>query len=118
MMAQFGVPRVYGSGLAIVRTLLEQPRANAENHLSVRAVEEESEWLIAACVGSCWQSSAADWSTCTDAVGEDGGECTTYINAATTSCPASIVDAGACSGNQPDGGVTLIYFALAQTFCE
>ena len=48
MMAQFGVPRVYGSGLAIVRTLLEQPRANAENHLSVRAVEEESELALLA----------------------------------------------------------------------
>jgi len=47
-MAQFGVPRVYGSGLAIVRTLLEQPRANAENHLSVRAVEEESELALLA----------------------------------------------------------------------
>jgi hypothetical protein len=48
MMAQFGVPRVYGSGLAIVRTLLEQPRAHAENHLSVRAVEEESELALLA----------------------------------------------------------------------
>jgi hypothetical protein len=44
MMAQFGVPRVYGSGLAIVRTLLEQPKANAENHLS--ADEEESEMAL------------------------------------------------------------------------
>jgi hypothetical protein len=48
MMAQFGVPRVYGSGLAIVRTLLEQPRANAETHLCVRAVEEESELALLA----------------------------------------------------------------------
>jgi hypothetical protein len=42
MMAQLGVPRVYGSGLALVRTLLEQPKADAEN-LGVRAAEEESE---------------------------------------------------------------------------
>jgi hypothetical protein len=48
MMAQFGVPRVYGSGLAIVRTLLEQPRANAETHLCVHAVEEESELALLA----------------------------------------------------------------------
>ena len=46
MMAQFGVPRVYGSGLAIVRTLLEQPKANAENR--VRAAEEESELALLA----------------------------------------------------------------------
>ena len=48
MMAQFGVPRVYGSGLAIVRTLLEQPKANAENHLRVPADEEESELALLA----------------------------------------------------------------------
>ena len=48
MMAQFGVPRVYGSGLAIVRTLLEEPKANAENHLRVRAAEEESELALLA----------------------------------------------------------------------
>jgi hypothetical protein len=48
MMAQFGVPRVYGSGLAIVRTLPEQPKANAENHLRVCAAEEESELALLA----------------------------------------------------------------------
>jgi hypothetical protein len=48
MMAQFGVPRVYGSGLAIVRTLLEEPKANAENHLRVRAAEEERELALLA----------------------------------------------------------------------
>ena len=48
MMAQFGVPRVYGSGLAIVRTLLEQPKADTENHLHVRAAEEESELALLA----------------------------------------------------------------------
>jgi hypothetical protein len=48
MMAQFGVPRVYGSGLAIVRTLLEQPKADAENHLRVSADEEESELALLA----------------------------------------------------------------------
>jgi hypothetical protein len=47
MMAQFGVPRVYGSGLAIVRTLLEQPKADAENHLRVRAPEETELALLA-----------------------------------------------------------------------
>ena len=47
-MAQFGVPRVYGSELAIVRTLLEQPKANAENHLRVRAAEEEIELALLA----------------------------------------------------------------------
>jgi hypothetical protein len=45
-MAQFGVPRVYRSGSAIVRTLLEQPKAIAENHLRVRAAEEESELAL------------------------------------------------------------------------
>jgi hypothetical protein len=48
MMAQFGVPRVYGSGLAIVRTLLEQPKANMENHLGVRTADEESELALLA----------------------------------------------------------------------
>ena len=48
MMAQFGVPRVSGSGLAIVRTLLEQPKADAENHFRIRAAEEESERALLA----------------------------------------------------------------------
>jgi hypothetical protein len=48
MMAQLGVPRVYGSGLAIVRTLLEKPKANAENHLRVRAAGEEGELALLA----------------------------------------------------------------------
>jgi hypothetical protein len=47
-MAQLGVPRVYGSGLAIVRTLLEQPKDNAENYVRVRPAEEESELALLA----------------------------------------------------------------------
>jgi hypothetical protein len=48
MMAQFGITRVYGSGLAIVRTLLEQPQANAEKNLRARVAEEESELALLA----------------------------------------------------------------------
>ncbi len=47
-MAQFGIPQVYVSGLPTMRTLLEQPTANAENHLRVRATEEESELVLLA----------------------------------------------------------------------
>jgi hypothetical protein len=82
------------------------------------AAEEEDECQIAACVGACSLSSDTDWSACMNAAGEDGGECASYVNAVTTSCPASILDAGACSGNQSDGGIALLYFTLAQSFCE
>ncbi len=48
MMAQFDLPRVYGSELAIVRTLLEQPKSKGENHPRVRAAGEESELALLA----------------------------------------------------------------------
>jgi hypothetical protein len=47
-MAQFGVPRVYGSALPIMRTLLNQRTANTDNHLRVRASEEERELALLA----------------------------------------------------------------------
>jgi Na+-translocating ferredoxin:NAD+ oxidoreductase RnfC subunit len=47
-MAQFGVPRIYGSGLPIMRTLQNQPTAEADNHLRVRTAEKESELALLA----------------------------------------------------------------------